>query len=89
MCRCGGANRQRLTRAVLTSVSRSFDGVLNPNPVFVGDSLRAVSTVLTTRRLSDGRRGVVTVATVAVNQRGEEVVRSKDAVLYKCKVEGV
>jgi acyl dehydratase len=39
----------------------SYDDVEHPNPVFVGDTIRAQSTVLDKRETSDGDRGVVTM----------------------------
>jgi acyl dehydratase len=52
----------------------SYDDVEHPNPVFVGDTVRAQSTVTDKRETSDGERGVVTmrVEAFAVN-RGDEV----------------
>ncbi|HET7875241.1 MAG TPA: MaoC family dehydratase [Methylomirabilota bacterium] len=42
-------------------------------PTFIGDTLYAESRVLDTRESSQGDRGVVTVETIALNQRGEQV----------------
>ena len=46
-----------------------------PNPVFVGDTLHAETTIVAKRRSqSRPERGIVTVETTGVNQRGEVVV---------------
>lgn len=42
-------------------------------PTFHGDTVRAETTVLEKNVTSDGKRGIVTVETRGVNQRGEEV----------------
>ena len=39
----------------------SYDDVEHPNPVFVGDTVRAQSTITDKRETSDGDRGVVTM----------------------------
>jgi acyl dehydratase len=51
----------------------SYDDVSHPAPVFVGDTIRAQSTVTGKRETSDGERGVVTmhVEAFAVNRDGE------------------
>ena len=54
-------------------------------PVHVGDTLRAVSTVKKKRALDDGNRGLVIAETVGINQRGEEVIRSTDALMFKTR----
>jgi acyl dehydratase len=43
-------------------------------PTFNGDTLYARTTVLTKRESRQGDRGIVSVETVAVNQRGEQVL---------------
>ncbi len=52
-----------------------WDNVRLPNPVFVGDTLHAETTIVAKRR-SESRpeRGIVTVETSGVNQRGEVVI---------------
>jgi acyl dehydratase len=62
-----------------------IDNVKFLAPVFVGDTLHAVVTVKKTRILEDGKRGIVKTETVGVNQRGEEVLRSTDAIMLKCR----
>jgi acyl dehydratase len=49
------------------------DRLRHETPTFIGDTLYARSTVLELRPGSRGDRGVVTVETVGVNQRGESV----------------
>lgn len=52
-----------------------WDNVRLPNPVFVGDTLHAETTIVAKRRSqSRPERGIVTVETTGVNQRGEVVV---------------
>ena len=45
-----------------------------PNPVYPGDTLRAVSTVIGVKENSNGKTGVVYVRTVGLNQRDQEVL---------------
>jgi 2-methylfumaryl-CoA hydratase len=45
-----------------------------PNPVYPGDTLRAVSTVIGVKENSNGKTGVVYVRTLGLNQRDEEVL---------------
>ncbi|HET8577723.1 MAG TPA: MaoC family dehydratase [Methylomirabilota bacterium] len=49
------------------------DRLRHEKPTFIGDTLYAHSTVLETHESQQGDRGVVTVETTAVNQRGEQV----------------
>ena len=42
-------------------------------PTFHGDTIYAVTKVLEKKETSDGERGIVTVETKGINQRGEEV----------------
>ncbi len=42
-------------------------------PTFHGDTIYAVTKVLEKKETSDGKRGIVTVETKGINQRGEEV----------------
>ncbi|MFB6127414.1 MAG: MaoC family dehydratase [Halolamina sp.] len=50
----------------------SYDDVEHPNPVFVGDTVRAQSTVADKRETSDGDRGVVTMHVEAFTVDGED-----------------
>ncbi|MCA9823276.1 MAG: MaoC family dehydratase, partial [Dehalococcoidia bacterium] len=50
-------------------------------PTFHGDTIRAETTVLEKRETSAGDRGIVTVETRGVNQRGEEVCYFKRKVM--------
>jgi acyl dehydratase len=50
-----------------------WDRVRLPNPVFVGDTLHACTTIVD-KRLSRSGRGIVTVHTEGVNQRGQTVI---------------
>ncbi len=61
------------------------DRLKHEKPTFIGDTLYAHSTVLETRESKQGDRGVVTVETVAVNQRGEQVCSYTRAVLVPKK----
>ena len=54
------------------------------NPVFAGDTLRAIKRV-TELRPKDDDRGVVTFETTVVNQRGEPVIVYTDKLLVKRK----
>lgn len=45
-----------------------------PQPVYPGDTLRAVSTVIGVKENSNGKTGVVYVRTLGLNQRDEEVL---------------
>jgi len=45
-----------------------------PRPIFPGDTLRAVSTVIGVKENSNGKTGVVYVRTLGLNQRDEEVL---------------
>lgn len=49
------------------------DRLRHEKPTFIGDTLYARSTVLEKRESRQGDRGVVTVETLGVNQRGERV----------------
>jgi acyl dehydratase len=49
------------------------DRLKHDRPTFIGDTLYARSTVLALRESRHGDRGIVTVETVADNQRGETV----------------
>jgi acyl dehydratase len=54
-------------------------------PTFIGDTLYAQSTVLELRESRQGDRGIVTVETVATNQRGERVCSYTRTVLVPKK----
>jgi acyl dehydratase len=49
------------------------DQLKHAKPTFIGDTLYARSRVLELRESSQGDRGIVTVLTEGVNQRGEQV----------------
>lgn len=52
-----------------------WDNVRLPNPVFVGDTLHAETTILAKRRsVSRPERGIVTVETRGLNERDELVI---------------
>jgi acyl dehydratase len=57
------------------------DRLRHDRPTFIGDTLYARSRVLALRRSRRGDRGVVTVETVGLNQRGETVCSYTRAVL--------
>ncbi|MBP8805787.1 MAG: MaoC family dehydratase [Kofleriaceae bacterium] len=48
--------------------------VLFPRPIYPGDTLTAETEVIGVRELSDGKRGIVYVASRGHNQKGQEVV---------------
>jgi acyl dehydratase len=62
----------------------SYDDVSHPEPVFHGDTLRAVSTVTSKRETSDGERGVVTMHVEVFNQ-SDDVVCSFDRTVLSLK----
>ena len=59
----------------------SYDDVSHPEPVFHGDTIRAVSTVTNVRETSDGSRGVVTMRVEAFNQHDDIVCSFERTVL--------
>ena len=63
-----------------------FESVKHTGPTFHGDTIYAETTILDTR-LSGTRpdRGIVKIATRAVNQRGEEVLTFRRSVLVPCR----
>jgi acyl dehydratase len=61
------------------------DHLKHEKPTFIGDTLYAQSTVMDKRESKQGDRGVVTVETTAVNQRGERVCSYTRAVLVPKK----
>jgi len=50
-----------------------IESLKHAKPTFHGDTIYAVSKVLAKKETSDGKRGIVTVETLGINQRGEEV----------------
>lgn len=54
-------------------------------PVHVGDTLHAESKVVGKRLLKEGNRGIIMTETTGFNQDGTEVIRSKDAVMFKTR----
>jgi acyl dehydratase len=63
----------------------SYDDVSHPEPVFHGDTIRAVSTVTATRETSDGTRGVVTMHVEVFNQHDDVVCSFDRTVLSRRK----
>ena len=49
------------------------ESLKHAKPTFHGDTIYAVTKVLDTKETSKGDRGIVTVETLGINQRGEEV----------------
>jgi len=49
------------------------DALKHEKPTFIGDTLYAVSRVRELRESKQGDRGIVTVETIATNQRGDQV----------------
>jgi len=63
-----------------------YERVQHLGPVYLGDTLRARTTVLEVRRSqSKPDRGIVLVETVALNQDGREVLRFRRKVLVPCR----
>jgi acyl dehydratase len=58
-----------------------IESLKHSKPTFHGDTIRAETTVLEKRETSAGDRGIVTVETRGVNQRGEEVCYFKRKVM--------
>jgi acyl dehydratase len=54
-------------------------------PVHVGDTLHAETKVVGKRLMKDGQRGIVKTETTGFNHEGTEVIRSKDAVMFKTR----
>ena len=50
-----------------------IESLKHAKPTFHGDTIYAVTKVLGKKETSDGKRGVVSVETKGINQRGEEV----------------
>ena len=63
-----------------------FDETTFPNPVFIGDTLTASTTVID-KRLSSSKpdRGIVTFEHIATNQRGEVVCRCLRKGMMMCR----
>ncbi len=57
----------------------------HPKPTFHGDTIYAVTRVLEKKETSDGKRGIVTVETKGINQRGEEVCYFKRKLMVWAK----
>ena len=51
-----------------------IEKITHDHPTFIGDTLYSESTVLALRESKQGDRGIVSVETVATNQRGEQVL---------------
>jgi acyl dehydratase len=51
-----------------------IERITHDAPTFIGDTIYSESTVLATRESRQGDRGIVTVETRVVNQRGERVM---------------
>jgi acyl dehydratase len=62
-----------------------YEEVKNTNPVFPGDTLRCVTTVLETRPSSKPGRGVVSLRHVVSKQDGTEVVSMKRIVMVQMR----
>lgn len=63
-----------------------YESINHVNPVFIGDTLNAVTQVLDVRKSkSDSNKGVVYVETKGFNQHGKEVIRFRRHVLIKSK----
>jgi len=61
-----------------------YDAVEHPSPVFHGDTIRAETTVLETRRTSDGDRGVVTMQVDAYTGDDTLVCTFERTALVEC-----
>jgi acyl dehydratase len=64
-----------------TLAGLSIDEMRFPNAVRIGDTIRARIRVTGKRALSDGERGLVTLAVRALNQRGEVVLQFQSRVI--------
>jgi acyl dehydratase len=49
------------------------ESLVHPRPTFHGDTIYAETRVVAAKETSKGDRGIVTVETKGINQRGEEV----------------
>lgn len=68
-----------LGRATLAGLG--MDEMRFPNPVRIGDTLRARIRVTDKRTLADGERGIVGLAIITLNQRDEVVMRFQAKVM--------
>ena len=64
-----------------------IESLKHPKPTFHGDTIYAVTKVLDKTETSDGKRGIVTVETKGINQRGEEVCYFRRKVMVWKKAE--
>ena len=62
-----------------------IESLLHPKPTFHGDTIYAVTKVLDVKETSKGDRGIVTVETKGINQRGEEVCYFKRKLMVWAK----
>lgn len=64
-----------------------YDKLIMPNPVFIGDTLKANSSVITLRESkSRANAGIVTFEHTLLNQRGEVVCScARSALIYKSR----
>lgn len=68
-----------------TIANLGFSDVTFPNPVFTGDTIRSVTTVVDTRKSKSRRNaGIVTFMHEGFNQKGEVVCRCKRQALMIC-----
>lgn len=72
-----------LGRATLAGLG--MDEMRFPNPVRIGDTVRARIRVAEKRALQDGERGIVTLAIDTLNQRDEIVLQFRAKVLMALK----
>lgn len=69
-----------------TVANLGFDKVMFPKPVFIGDTIRAETEVLSARpSSSDPTRGIVTFEHRAFNQHGDLVCRAQRNALMLCR----
>ena len=62
-----------------------IEKITHDKPTFIGDTIYSESTVLDTRESRQGDRGIVSVETRVVNQRGERVMTFKRTALVPKK----
>ena len=62
-----------------------IEKIVHERPTFIGDTLYSESTVLDTRESRQGDRGIVSVETRVVNQRGERVMTFRRTALVPKK----
>ena len=68
---CSGMSVPDVSGAAIANLE--IESLLHPKPTFHGDTIYAVTKVLDVKETSKGDRGIVTVETKGINQRGEEV----------------